>query len=388
MIRRIHGRVAREAAVAVLLSVGSVATFLRDVQVGRVLPDHVATKYLATVAVFGAAANVLTLWALASDWRMSRRLFLPIIVSVAALVGVEAGALGSRSSSISLISATTACCLFQMIVNLALANGPRSRGMVALLVAGVIGPLAVPVALSVGGLQSQSASRFVLAIAIYLAVQALMAIRVMPPHPGKRSSSLSRAPWILGWSIAVQLVAVAGRLITTRDAVSGTAILGAHVWTAVFAGAALSSLFIWRAGSPDSPVGPRFRRLSVHSLYLYPVVGAGALVLGVFLLPQIGSVIGAHLTTLDYVRAIWPPLASFVPLVIMSFFVRMSQPEFFRNRLVRGWTMLCLAAIAFVALDPGLGRWASVIPCALLIAGAGASYLAVGKSLRGVAVES
>ena len=381
MIRRPEGRLAREAAVAGLLVVGSVATFARDVQVGRLLPDHAATRYLGTVAVFGALSNVLTLWAIASDWRLSRRLFLPLSASIMTVGVLEIGGFGLNSSGASLAAATACCCVFQMIVNVALANGTRSRGMVGLLVTGVVGPLLVPVVMTAGGLRSESASRFVLGVAIYLAIQALIAIHLVPPHAEQRLSRPTRAPWILGWSIAVQLVAVAGRLVTTRDSVSSTAILGAHVWTAVFAATAMSSLFLWRVGSPGIPVGARFRRLSLGSLYLFPIAGLAAALLGLFLRPQVGAVIGVHLTSTDYIRAIWPPVVSFVPLLIMSFFVRMSEPEFFRSDLVRGWTVLCLVAVAFVALDPSLGRWASAVPCALLVTGASASYLAVRRTL-------
>ena len=74
---------------AALLVVGSLATFARDVQVGRLLPDHVATRYLGTVAVFGASSNVLTLWAIASDWRLSRRLSVPVIASIAGVAVME-----------------------------------------------------------------------------------------------------------------------------------------------------------------------------------------------------------------------------------------------------------------------------------------------------------
>lgn len=380
MIRRVGNHVAREAVVAGLLVVGSGATFFRDVQVGRLLADHLATRYLATVAVLGASSNVLSLWAIASDWRLSRRLFLPVIASVVAVGVIELGGVGLRSSGASLAAATTCCCGFQMIVNVALANGTRSRGMVGLLITGVVGPLLVPVVMTTGGLHGQSASRFVLGIAVYLAIQALIAVHLVPPHAAKRPSRPARAPWIFGWSVAVQLVAVAGRLVTTRDSASSTAILGAHVWTAVFAATAMSSLFLWRVGSPGIPVGARFRRLSLGSLYLFPIAGLAAALLGLFLLPQVGAVIGVHLTSTDYIRAIWPPVVSFVPLLIMSFFVRMSEPEFFRSDLVRGWTVLCLVAVAFIALDPSLGRWANVVPCALLVAGASASYLAVRRT--------
>ena len=46
-------RIAREATVAALLTVGSVATFGRDLMVGRLLSPSEAVTYLAAIAVVG-----------------------------------------------------------------------------------------------------------------------------------------------------------------------------------------------------------------------------------------------------------------------------------------------------------------------------------------------